>query len=460
MHPNIVVRVASSFSLLALAIVPAEADVKVLYRSGSHVVSHDASKAPGETATSPTAPVTDPVSALTVPAPLPASLAVAAGGTWNVVVTPTGGTKPYVFDVVGAPAVIQQVQDTATLTLSGIAPSATYAGIKVGVTDATGKRVESAAFTVVVADPVPVAAAHKYWRILVTGNRNKEDAYNGYTGLREIQLLDSAGADATDVANSGTPFASSIFSNSYPLKDAFDNNPASEWFSIAGSPVSVSTPQFIGYQFTNPVDVKNVTLNATDDAASIPRDFAVQWSDDGITYTTSATYNAIDLTNNVPQSFASVRAPVVKNADQHHYWRIAITKTFSNRTSYIHEMTFFSGATQHPVSSTGLVLGNRTNSVGGAFDGNPTTDAAGSGIPSTSNPSYYGYGFATPVAVSEIGVMSYAGAGGYDPVDFRIEWSDDGSNWSTSATHTAIPSWTKNVAKKYSTTVGSTGLVF
>jgi hypothetical protein len=382
---------------------------------------------------------------LVVPAPSSASLQIASGASWNIVVTPTGGKAPYSFDVTGAPTEIQQEKGTSTLKLTGVAPAGTYAGIKVAVSDAVGTRVEGAAFTVVVAEDEPVASAHKFWRVLISGNRNPMDSGNGYTGLREVEMIDESGSDAT---TGGTAFASSIYSSGYQATAAFDNLDATSWYSVAGSPLSASSTQHIGYEFASPVDVKTVTIKASSDLSSIPRDFVVQWSDNGTSYTTSATYMATDLTNNVKQSFAAVRAPIARNADQHHYWRVAVTKSRSDRKAYMNEIVFHSGSTVLPVSSGGLTIGNGKNNVGLAFDGDVSTYT-----PAADIPAYYGYGFTTPVAVSHIGLIPYAD--GYEPVDIQIQWSDDGSSWSNPVSHLNLPTWTNRDPREYSTTVGT-----
>lgn len=138
-------------------------------------------------------------------------------------------------------------------------------------------------------------AAHRYWRIYV-------DANNGFTqtGIVEIEFREVLwGADVT-APGTTAPFsggAGSDFSGDGP-GNAFDDSSASSWVRGTGSPC------WVGYDFgASPKDIAQVSILC--DASTLdPKDFRVQSSDDGSTYTDEATITGqTGWQTNIPRHF-------------------------------------------------------------------------------------------------------------------------------------------------------------
>lgn len=129
---------------------------------------------------------------------------------------------------------------------------------------------------------------HAYWRVRVTANNGAVSA----SEIRRLQLRGSAGG--ADQAGGGTAISSGAFSTAYLPAFAFgpDNGVLADeknsWASTNGSPVNV----WLGYRFASPIPVAEVALIApkSEPRTQMPRDFAIEFSDNGTTWTTARTY--------------------------------------------------------------------------------------------------------------------------------------------------------------------------
>jgi hypothetical protein len=131
--------------------------------------------------------------------------------------------------------------------------------------------------------------AHRYWRIFITANNGSPS----FVGLTEALLLDAAGVNRTLLTGLGPALASSELNADNRAFDAFNNSLASGWLSNGGA-----LPQWVRFDFGNvnaplprlPVELKQITVFPSWNALSAsPRDFALQWSDDDINWTTALT---------------------------------------------------------------------------------------------------------------------------------------------------------------------------
>ena len=124
----------------------------------------------------------------------------------------------------------------------------------------------------------PGYAAHRYWRILTASNNG-----DGYTGLQELYFLSVDGVEFPPVG--GTPIASGSTGGA-GIAAAF-NRAGDNW------QVDQNTNVWIGYVYPTAVKVRQVKLQAsTTFAAQTPAVFGVQWSDDGVTWTTKWTVSS------------------------------------------------------------------------------------------------------------------------------------------------------------------------
>lgn len=131
---------------------------------------------------------------------------------------------------------------------------------------------------------VQPAVEAAYWRIKLTKTR---DAGTFKAQLAEVEFRATVGG--ADQASGGTAIASSTWGAPNEPGAAFDDNAATSWAQAGETPL----PQYIGYQFAAPVSVGEVLLRAADTAdraLRAPEDFTVDYSDDGLIWTTYAQF--------------------------------------------------------------------------------------------------------------------------------------------------------------------------
>lgn len=125
-------------------------------------------------------------------------------------------------------------------------------------------------------------SGHRYWRVHVTAT-STADAY--FCSVAELELKQSTGG--ADQATGGTAISGTTFGGAFLPDSAFDNNPATMWSTMAGGP-----PDWIGYILPTEKEIRAITLQSSDTptrSLRAPKDFALQWSDDGAAWTTVMT---------------------------------------------------------------------------------------------------------------------------------------------------------------------------
>lgn len=192
----------------------------------------------------------------------------------------TGGESPFTFELIGTLPAGLALETTATTVAIVGTPTVETASVSwsVKVTD-----VRDAQDTVADSMGVFAADAHLFWRINIT-------AANSFCAVGEIEMAAVSGG--VDQCVGGTPIASGQYTNgsgyTYDPANAFDGaltGATSAWASAS------STSGWIGYQFPNPVEVKSVRIAPRASAAQSPRDFTIEWSDDGVSWNVAATYS-------------------------------------------------------------------------------------------------------------------------------------------------------------------------
>jgi hypothetical protein len=128
----------------------------------------------------------------------------------------------------------------------------------------------------------------------------------------------------------GVASASSIYSSYYDAFKAFDKNTNTYWFAGGGQ------PQWIQYQFINPVFVHTVTLTGWGSAGNYynPTSITIQVSNDGNTFTDVATFN---------QEFTSTSTTLyIAKQGYYKYWRVRVNSTVggSGYSPAIRELNF------------------------------------------------------------------------------------------------------------------------
>lgn len=117
---------------------------------------------------------------------------------------------------------------------------------------------------------------HSWWGVYVTATEGA-----GYVSLAEVQFRTVRGGPQAAVG--GTAIGTSQYDTiSYAYANAFDGDASTKWASAAGP------PQRIGYHFAAPVSIAQVMLQCRPDSMDqAPGVFATQYSDDGVTWTTT-----------------------------------------------------------------------------------------------------------------------------------------------------------------------------
>lgn len=143
-------------------------------------------------------------------------------------------------------------------------------------------------------------SAHRYWRISFGANNGGSE-----TNAVEIEMRTSAGG--ADQTGSGVASASSQWSASSTATQAFDNNTATYWSTVSGSP----TNGWIQYDFGagNKKAIVEFTWSLAARAVGYgPRDFTLWYSDDGVAWEASFSGDMGAWVLSTPKT---MKAPVV-----------------------------------------------------------------------------------------------------------------------------------------------------
>lgn len=276
--------------------------------------------------------------------------------------------------------------------------------------------------------PESEPTGHTHWRV-----RRLTSDNTFYVGLAE---LDFAGVEETG----GTVlFSSEYNASTFAASNAFDKaNPA--WVSEANQ----LTDAFIGYQFTSPVEITELTIKAStagqDAADYTPRDFVVEYSDDGTTWTESWTETGTAAWT-VGQSRTFTK-PAESEPTGHTHWRIVRITSDNTNFAAVAELDFIgadeTGGT--PLFSTEY---SATLSAAAAFDKDTSTRWITEQRKLTD--AFIGYQFSSPVSVNSLSISSHPSlAPDYMIRDFKVQYSDDGTTWTDHWTETGVPAWSTN----------------
>lgn len=190
-----------------------------------------------------------------------------------------GGEPPYSFALAGSlPDGLSLVATGTTVQISGTATAlAANETFEIEVEDARGA-------TAAVVDTVNVypAGAHAYWRVNIS-------AANNHCSIAELEMAATAGGvnqctGGVAIASDHYPSTSGYtFFPAQAFDGSFDHGTHS-WAALN------SGYGWIGYHFADPTVVTEVRICPRNDGAQSPRNFTIEWSDDGITWTVEATY--------------------------------------------------------------------------------------------------------------------------------------------------------------------------
>lgn len=134
---------------------------------------------------------------------------------------------------------------------------------------------------------------HSYWRVLVTANSGDDR----FVHIAEMVMQEVNGVQA---ATGGTALQSGNYAGN-PATNAFDGNPTSVWKSQSGSVAARNI--WLGYQFTAPVEIKQITFGNYNGYENDEWMTAgvVQYSDDGAAWTDAWSFT-LDWTGSANQT--------------------------------------------------------------------------------------------------------------------------------------------------------------
>ena len=283
------------------------------------------------------------------------------------------------------------------------------------------------------ADPVEAQAGHRFWRVLAFRSVSDQNLVS----VGEIELRGAAGgADLTDGAQ-GTAIASSVWGGGHEAFRAFNNDLEDRWASV--NTYSGYINQWIGYDFGagKAVDVKEVAWKARRDCCldqSIGSG-AVQWSDDGTSWSTSYYFNGQPVT--APGQTVILSPLAGSTDDAHRYWRI---RGDAANDPYMRSSEIEMRETPDGPNVARYGIPFASSAYSGSYDPvyvfNGTT--GGNAWATSGGLGWIGIDLLVPRTINE---FRYASAEGPKaPTDFTLEWSDDRVNW-TPAWRNKFTAW-------------------
>lgn len=279
---------------------------------------------------------------------------------------------------------------------------------------------------------------HLYWRLNITDSNN-----TFFTGIGELEMINYFGPNLCSGGTVSSPTA--VYQTNVPA-NAIDGYTNSEWIAQSGSAIWV-------YEFAAPVEINKLNIWAsTNDADLTIKDFTLDYSDDGSSWTTAITVTGqTGWAANELRTFlnSSVTPDTYSGSPQgsHKYWSVLCFATSggSGGTMGMAEVQLLdhNGGTNQSTGGTATADAEYSGTyvAANAFDQDPNT-AWMVTLPDQHN--IY-YETPSPIFVGAVGIETFSTASGINhanaPSTFAIRLSDDGVAWATIAWVTTA-SWT------------------
>lgn len=120
--------------------------------------------------------------------------------------------------------------------------------------------------------------AIRFWRILVHAN-NGDSSWKG--AIPELEFINSGSV----VSVGGTASASDYYTSTYVPEKAFDGDTGTTWHSQK----NMAFPYFLGYEWPTEVAIDAIRIkSASTRIERMPTQFEIQFSEDGVTWETTA----------------------------------------------------------------------------------------------------------------------------------------------------------------------------
>ena len=282
--------------------------------------------------------------------------------------------------------------------------------------------------------------SHVYWRVLF------QSGYVQGIELNEIEVYDVFNGD-TNIAIGAYAFAGEAQvippQGTAKLNDGVIDTVA--WTALAAN--TWGTTKWVGVQFSGAVAVKAIRL-IPHWSITLPYSFDVQWSDDASAWTTISSHapgaNGWGTGAQVIAFFGGLDMAFMVQPDPslgtgHRWWRI---KTNSNQAGGFptaissRDYSFLiSGSAIHSAHSTPAFASSVAYTTTGINRAADKVNDANSWISDTSGwPVVFGYDFGHPVSPGQLSIT--VDSNSLAPSDFEIQFSDDGSSWTTAIAYT------------------------
>jgi hypothetical protein len=130
---------------------------------------------------------------------------------------------------------------------------------------------------------------HRYWRLYITAN----DGSTSFMGCTELILRDALGTNVSSPGALTAPYSSSSDVNGLnAVALAFDSNTGSSgWLSATAASPQWCAVDLGATGLAGATEIKSFDLYGSWNAPSAsPKDFELQWSDDGFAWTPAGVY--------------------------------------------------------------------------------------------------------------------------------------------------------------------------
>lgn len=287
--------------------------------------------------------------------------------------------------------------------------------------------------------PAAPTEEHLYWRVRIARS------WTGAIGLGTVEMRTTPGGPTACVGGMG--YAGSRYGLDYDGSKAFDGDEGTFWAN------NNEAHDHIVYLFPSPVKIVEVALKSRPDGSQLqsPQDADVQWSDDGVTWTTSWAFRSLDQwTVNEQRVFTKpslggtgrywrVRSDTILMQNGNTNWAIAelqLRSTSGGLNEVFTEFNAFASSEASGVYPARMAFNG--NLHGETSFPNAPWASAGDAQP------WLAYDFQGPRRIVEIAI--------YDRSDeyysqatsaFYVECSNDSVNWDPIVKHSGI-TWTES----------------
>jgi hypothetical protein len=218
-------------------------------------------------------------------------------------------------------------------------------------------------------------------------------------------------------------------------------------FAYAGAPTPPSGTFNAGNYWIDVVFDDGVTDDRTGEAANTLGDVqSASAGAAGVAGSGAATLSAFSQT---AAAGVAVKARAGIGELAHRYWRLYIT-AINNATSQggVAEFALYSWGVRQAGTYTASSEGTGNEAVK-AGDGNTSTawmNSSGQDISTT--PAWLKVDLGSAASIDSIGITGHPTLSGRSPKDFKVQWSDNGTDWTDAVSQTGV-SWSAGQARTY-----------